>query len=622
MRSLSLACLASILLSCASPSADGPVGFDVRWALGEPTALPSEVSDVVIYICYADEDSCDRNQCSIGALTGASMSGGSCRPTEGTEGYEDRPVLVRRDLRTDVPVSFTVVGADETGGYRFIGQAGPLVLGEGQRRQVPLTMYPIGSSVTVNDANVRALMGTVSHLPDGRVLVAGGFSSATEGTCDAGLGLPMGTRCFDLVATDRAYAFDVTTRTVTEIRNRMLEARGGHSATVLPDGRVLLAGGASSATVAFAPIGTADSGRYDLLFFPEDEDGSTALASFELFDAYLDQDPIDLDRDGDPGRGGFLGTAGTPGSPGALNVARFLHAAASVPSSPGRVLLAGGMGGGEQSYEVFDAQKPGGYGVYRGASSLSVPRALPGAVGIDDRVWIVGGRDPLSNDDLADVWTEDPDDPAGTLAPATAETEFPNASTGVTRDEPRFALTRPLAAAVDHGGRALFVGWLGPRCLPMDTAPTFVDTFGTVTEPCNPLGAAMQTSFTIAESGVTTPTDTLPRSYGALAHLWTRPNATDAFTSEPAADVAMTGGISSLTYGAQVGIEVFSGQISSTGEALTVPSLALSHMDRRFLHGSAGVEGGGIVTAGGATFDATRGLTLVTSVEVVFVPAR
>ncbi|MEL7362792.1 MAG: hypothetical protein AAFN13_12030, partial [Bacteroidota bacterium] len=64
-----------------------------------------------------------------------------------------------------------------------------------------------------------------TRLADGRVLITGGTQQA-EG-----------------VVRDRAYVFDPATNAFETLANRMVEARTGHTASLLPDGRVLIVGG-------------------------------------------------------------------------------------------------------------------------------------------------------------------------------------------------------------------------------------------------------------------------------------------------------------------------------------------------------------------------------------------
>jgi hypothetical protein len=77
-------------------------------------------------------------------------------------------------------------------------------------------------------------------LPDGRVMIAGGFT-AGEG---AGFGISRS-----------AEIWDPATRVFRRLASTLRTARAGHGATVLPDGRVLLAGGFSEdANYSFAEI--------------------------------------------------------------------------------------------------------------------------------------------------------------------------------------------------------------------------------------------------------------------------------------------------------------------------------------------------------------------------------
>lgn len=592
----------------------------VVWGLTGTSALPPAVSDVEIVTCegagQADE-SCSSNTCSVNALTGMTeMEVPACRPRGGTDSYGADPVLVRRGLPTGVPLRFELRGKNESGQVLFVGQAGPFVLGEGERRFVELRMYPIGSPGAVPGVNIERFLHTSTLLPDGRILIAGGFTKATRlAECPADSSLSEQTRCFELVATDEALAFDPGTGKVEPIRNAMLAARAGHTATLLPDGRVLLAGGAERALLAMTPQGESARGGYRMHIEPlgSGDSGSSAHASFELFDAYLDPEPEDGARDGDLGRGRFLGTAGQNGL-GSLNEPRFMHAAAVVPNAPHRVLLAGGMGGASSpfTFEVFDNRRAGGFGVYTATDNrLPTPREMPGAFAAGGRIWIVGGTWASDNSELADVWTPSSDDPNGTIARASAESEFPNSIPGADEEHPEYALLRPMTASLgeDHG---VAVGWYGPRCLPDTTAPIFTtDPEGT--DYCRPPGGGSR-AFTIAgTTGVTAPTTAAARSFGATAELRCfRPEDTREY-------VAFTGGISSDIWTPQPSVDVFDGQIDNSGAATRISQASL--VSPRLFHTSTGVPGLGMVTVGGITF--TVGLEHINfsgTVEVLFLP--
>jgi hypothetical protein len=134
----------------------------------------------------------------------------------------------------------------------------------------------------------------------------------------------------------------------------MSEGRANNTATLLPDGRVLVVGG-GTAGLATEP--------------------DRVLASAELYD---------------PGTGTFSRT-------GNLTTARYKHGAALLPD--GRVLVVAGsnehqLGGLYASAEIYDPAK----GIFTPAGSVSIPRfKLPGGVASlpDGRVVIAGGGERL-----------------------------------------------------------------------------------------------------------------------------------------------------------------------------------------------------------------------------------
>ncbi|HUW17563.1 MAG TPA: kelch repeat-containing protein, partial [Actinomycetes bacterium] len=85
---------------------------------------------------------------------------------------------------------------------------------------------------------------TATLLPDGRVLVAGGAIARCDSTTTGGCIETNAPVSGELAS---AEVYDPGNRSWTAAAN-MVETRGGHTATLLPDGRVLVAGG-------YSPIG-------------------------------------------------------------------------------------------------------------------------------------------------------------------------------------------------------------------------------------------------------------------------------------------------------------------------------------------------------------------------------
>ena len=463
-------------------------------------------------------------------------------------------------------------------------------------------MYPVSAAVDLDrgEPMPRRLLHTATELPDGRVLVAGGFTEIDPIACPSDLSLSMGTVCWELTASDEAYLFEPATERFFPVEGGMLAARGGHTATALEDGRVLIAGGASKAILAASPVGDPVSGR-EIAILPRDAAGEGAAhADLELFEPEANAEAEDLERNGDAGRGLFVGDPSEGArsrEPIPLNEARFFHAAALAPHDGNQVLLAGGIGNGgdpSTSYSVFDARKPGGPGVYDNSenTALGTRRVAPAALalgsGDEARVWIFGGAlSTASNGELADVWAPDAMDPNGTLAPAADETNFPN-PLGPADDRPEYALIRPSVASFEDGAYGLVTGWYGPRCpAGMPTAAPIFPAAGDADVLCGHQGG-LDRSFSVRnEDGVTTRTQP-PSS--------TRHAFGDAITLRDGR-VMIAGGVSDSIFQENLGTVVYS-QIASD-RASGALSVRIGH--GRFFHASAPLFDSGALLFGGVS---------------------
>jgi WD40 repeat protein len=182
------------------------------------------------------------------------------------------------------------------------------------------TFSPTGSLTTGRN------MHTATLLLDGRVLIAGGNVSGQHPLASAEL-------------------YDPTTRTFTATGS-LVAARGFHTATLLADGRVLIAGGTSDGWV-----------------------GDHFLASAEIYD---------------PKTGKFTAT-------GPMTDKRGNHTATRLPD--GRVLITGGTATGGTSLasaEIYDPKT----GKFTATGSMTAARTFQEATLLLDGRVLVSGGDP------------------------------------------------------------------------------------------------------------------------------------------------------------------------------------------------------------------------------------
>ncbi|MEM1415182.1 MAG: hypothetical protein AAGH15_09790 [Myxococcota bacterium] len=465
-----------------------------------------------------------------------------------------------------------------------VGSSGPLFLQAGERRNVRVALYEVGRAQPVPTVGPgERFLHAATRLSDGRVLISGGFAAPEARPCPEGADADA--RCFAAVARSDAWLFEPAGARWFEVRGGGLAtARAGHTATALPDGRVLVAGGATAALLVLAPQRASDGGRngFVIQVVPEDGDGApSASTGFELFEPELGAEVTDVERDGDPGRGRFVGAADGSG-PGRLNRARFLHAAAALPD--GRVLLAGGAGDAARTAELFDASRPGGYGVGP-ELALTEARAAPSAVTLigdaGPEVWIFGGvSNVASATGLAERWRP------GDLRsrPASEASDFPGEA------GPELALLRPTLVTDLDQRHVLVHGWYGPRCPVDDFAGVpEASTPGDGRPLCNHVGGPERSVVVEAGSGATVRNETpiaSRQSFGAATRL-------------PDGRSVLTGGITNASLAAGLAVTVVEARANAEGRLPAAPLATANLLRARAFHRTTSVGASSALSTGG-----------------------
>lgn len=597
MRRFVVLALATGLACSSTPSSEEPApAFEVSW-LTPTGALPADVASVRLVRVFPG----GRTELELfqRTRTGIDEEGGD---------------LAVRDLPTEQDIDLELQGYDESC-TPYVSGCRPLYLGRtrvflrvGERRYVRIAMYQVSAADALDrgPAMPGRFLHTAAALDDGRVLIAGGFDTIGTTACPSDLAA---TRCFEATATDDAFVFDPATAIFHPVQGGMLGARGGHTATRLADGRVLIAGGAESAILALTDVGTPVSAR-EIVIVPRTADGtSTARADAEIFEPNANPEVgEDVNRDGDPSRGGFTGDADD--EPIALNDPRFLHAEALDPTNGDRVVLAGGVAT-PGSYEVFDARKAGGPGSYDNTdATLSTPRIAPRAVALGSgstaRVWIFGGVLSVpSNAELADVWTPDDDEPNGVMRSATDTTlglAFPAPVPATTEEHPEYAHVRPAVSLLPGGGDfALVTGWYGPRCPTgmTNVAPVFAGD-----SICDHRGG-LDRSFTVRNDGGATTRTSPPSS--------ARHGLTEAVAMGDGR-VMIVGGVENGSFTTIRATVVYDRVDGNRAAGSGSTSLASG----RIFHAAAPIFDSGVVVTGGIAFDASGATaTLVRTNEAI-----
>jgi hypothetical protein len=257
----------------------------------------------------------------------------------------------------------------------------PAITGSSNSIDVSGTTNAQGFQPTGDMGTERASQ-TATLLPNGKVLIAGGFNST------------------EVLAT--AELFDPVAGTLTPT-GTMTSARFAHTATLLANGKVLITGGSDSLVALSDHVSQTAALLANGKVLAGASDGSFDLATAELFD---------------PDTGTFTAT-------GAMSEVRSQHTATLLAN--GKVLVAGGTIGNVA--ELFDPAT----GLFTPTSGMLVVGGRWGCTATllnDGTVLIAGGRDdenvfdafPLNNAELFNP-------AAGTFAATSAMTQFRYAHT-------------------------------------------------------------------------------------------------------------------------------------------------------------------------------------------------
>ena len=219
---------------------------------------------------------------------------------------------------------------------------------------------------------------TVTKLLDGRVLIAGGNTTAAG-----------------LAPYDTAYLYDPATETFTQTAGNMTTPRSLHTATLLPGGKVLIVGGVSTAggggnlasAELFDPAGGGTFTATDSMDLARSQHAATALQDGRVlisggFDGTIN-DATNTAEIYSPVTGLFTPT-------GNLAAKRNTHTATLLNN--GKVLLAGGVGAAPRitSAELFDPAT----GTFTAVSDMARARASHSATLLGDGTVLVAGGEP------------------------------------------------------------------------------------------------------------------------------------------------------------------------------------------------------------------------------------
>lgn len=504
------------------------------------------------------------------------------------DGSNDREIAV--EVPPDRPVSIAIHAKQATT-VLATARVDGLVVSNGARRYVGMTFTEIGRFTKLPETLSSGRFAHAAALiaEEGRVLVTGGFTVGAQTTCPAALA--SAEACFSLQATNEAFIVDTSDFSVYPTQSPMLQARALHTATALGDGRVLIAGGVSTAVLGLMRVDGVDS-NFELRPQIEPTTGFEATArTFEIFDPTLNAEEVDEGRDGDPQAGGFIGAPGQSGLAGQMNAPRYAHAATLLPGSTDEVMLVGGQGSAETavSGEIFSLDRAGGSGFLYPPTlfaDTSLPREWPAAATSSTHVYVLGGAlDQATDSELLERWSAgEPPTPGGSFS------NLPNCTGWDMQPRPRNAISA--ASAVIFGRptqRILVAGWLGPLCTDSGLVESYDGTYA-----CSPSTYASR-SFTV---GLTECTIGQIQSQGSAAGHLFGPAA-----AMPNGQALIIGGLTDGQLNVTRQVELLSGQFTSGSNLAEHTGDDVPLEEARAWHTATTLHGGRVLVVGGMNFN-------------------
>jgi len=657
---LLLAAAAALLGSCGGSQAGDPSPLSVKVsfldASGESSAFPRQIARLVVKVTPYDAANvnCNCAQRTCKKVYTADPATGEVALTD-VNGDGQRSEAFIENLPYFCPMAleiFAYLGA--AGKVSYYGRQDGIVLTQGKRTFVKMSLYEkLSRTMRLDTGTIRlALFGHTATrldkgpLPDHRVLVTGGFSAVQSVNC-AGVaelpGCPEGTdcwKCFVATAAKDLYLFDqgsgkmrrpvprdAAGRPMTAVT--LSRPRAFHSATLLADGRVVIAGGVDRALFVFRDNDAFDGSEeaaagweiVDVIPLPDPAGGySGAQNNFEIFDPTLNPDQLDVDRDGDLERGGIVAGEAIKG----MVAKRFLQATAYYPwegdwdpakerkfvQVGGRDNDAADSGVAGSTVDVFDSATNGF--ITSTIPSLLVRRTFPAAVTLGGALWIFGGsrmpgEETAPNTGIGEKWV---------MSFTTKSWNAPVALYTSAEGHPEYV--RLFSEAISLPGttpalkRVLVTGWYGARCSTSAEGaetPTFTytnpdDETPIPTHICSPAAVPGNLVFDVSTDPVTI-SSTLYRAPGGVAQAFAATTLLGCAEGARGGWVLQSGGIASTTFAPAL--------VSGKGalflydqSGVNVPLTAALDASRMW-HRAVELKGGAVLFVGGARVDPARG---------------